>query len=711
MFEGGYLTLMKDSGELVNTSNRTKLLYRVEIRPPDPEAVIATINVAGTELGEGSFIRVVALDLEGNPIRTRTEDYKRVHLENSLYKRISVYECQVVLELWGAPGTRNRLRVNRVRYFYPGRPIEPDVPPGAPRPARGIDYPRSADVQMGWDGENRRVWVRDGVGERRYTYDAWGRVTRQQGCCGSEIDIVAVEASYNAAGRRTEIREMARRWDGSEVAWRTIYTFYDGLGRVKAIGPSPYPPGSEGGASNVIYHYDSAGRLWKEAFPNGNHFIHTYYGAEAPEQQGQLKSIQLCLGDCTAVDEYGNPLGYPVFGYEYRYDLLGRVVWSRESPSGDETEYTYSPVGRLVYESRNGDVSYTRLYSYHLDGSRWWVWRVDGRYGEHFDWYSYDPVSGRLTQVYDQISGVVNSFAWNPEGTLAQWSDESAPYDRVYSYDEEGRLVRIGWDYRDGRERSRYEYRYNSDGFKVWERDWFESERGWQAYAYRFVCSIGCGALPLVIYRDEDGADDLASWSRYQWTTDLLRGFWYEGYEFESAFTWRNLDYELLAGYLWVADLWLPWSGGGFRMRYWDRYGLVVGERLYPAKPKELFFGRRENRDLPGEYVPVPTNPNLSPPVHLPLPSPPPSPKPLPPDIAQLPEPCQKLYTHCIEPIDENNPGGECDAWCLECCEALCPSFTADECYKEVCSRGWIIPDPEENCGMDLIGPKPKPRR
>jgi hypothetical protein len=39
-------------------------------------------------------------------------------------------------------------------------------------------------------------------------------------------------------------------------------------------------------------------------------------------------------------------------------------------------------------------------------------------------------------------------------------------------------------------------------------------------------------------------------------------------------------------------------------MRYWDRYGLVVGERLYPAKPKELFFGRRENGDLPGAYMP-----------------------------------------------------------------------------------------------------------
>jgi hypothetical protein len=358
-----------------------------------------------------------------------------------------------------------------------------------------------------------------------------------------------------------------------------------------------------------------------------------------------------------------------------------------------------------------GQVRYSRYYAYNLDGSRQWVLRDDALNGSHWDMYSYDEVSGRLASVQDVWTGEVNGFAWNPEGTLAQWSDESAPYDRVYSYDEEGRLVRIGWDYRDGRERSRYEYRYNSDGFKVWEREWLETEMGWRALAYRFVCGIGCGRLPLAIYWDYDGADDWAIWSRYEWVTELLHGFWYEGYEFESPFTWRNLDYELLAGYLWVADLWLDYPGGGFRMRYWDRYGLVVGERLYPAKPKELFFGRRENRDLPGEYVPVPTNPNLSPPVHLPLPSPPPSPKPLPPDIAQLPEPCQKLYTHCIEPIDENNPGGECDAWCLECCEALCPSFTADECYKEVCSRGWIIPDPDENCGMDLIGPKPKPRR
>ncbi|GIV07934.1 MAG: hypothetical protein KatS3mg019_0025 [Fimbriimonadales bacterium] len=62
---------------------------------------------------------------------------------------------------------------------------------------RGIDYPRSADVSMGWDGENRRVWVQDGAGRREYSYDAWGQVLEQRGCCGSGegIEVVAVSAS------------------------------------------------------------------------------------------------------------------------------------------------------------------------------------------------------------------------------------------------------------------------------------------------------------------------------------------------------------------------------------------------------------------------------------------------------------------------------------------------------------------------------------
>jgi len=180
-----------------------------------------------------------------------------------------------------------------------------------------------------------------------------------------------------------------------------------------------------------------------------------------------------------------------------------------------------------------------------------------------------------------------------------------------------GRLIRIVWDYGSGGVQVAYEYGYNSDGARMWKRDRRDMQNEQE---YRYVCGIGCGWLPLVIYRDYDGADEWAIWERYEWTTDLLRGFWYEGYEFGPTFTWRNLDYELLAGYLWVADLWLDFPGGGFRMRYWDRYGLVVGERFYPAKPKEQFFGRRESGDVPTKYRPTDPSqlPKPKPPIRIP---------------------------------------------------------------------------------------------
>ncbi len=46
----------------------------------------------------------------------------------------------------------------------------------------------------------------------------------------------------------------------------------------------------------MIYYYDSAGRLWKEAFLNGNHFIHSYYGTDgAGGGCSQWGSEPLCV--------------------------------------------------------------------------------------------------------------------------------------------------------------------------------------------------------------------------------------------------------------------------------------------------------------------------------------------------------------------------------------------------------------------------------
>jgi len=60
--------------------------------------------------------------------------------------------------------------------------------------------------------------------------------------------------------------------------------------------------------------------------------------------------------------------------------------------------------------------------------------------GFSLDIYAYDIVSGRL----ERVEGVdeVHRFGWNPEGMLAWWEASLSRYVRVYSYDEEGRLVR-----------------------------------------------------------------------------------------------------------------------------------------------------------------------------------------------------------------------------------------------------------------------------
>jgi YD repeat-containing protein len=165
--------------------------------------------------------------------------------------------------------------------------------------------------------------------------------------------------------------------------------------------------------------------------------------------------------------------GSLLIGYEYTYDLLGRVEQSVERPSGDTTVYTYTPAGRLESEVRAGQVRYSRYYGYNLDGSRQWVLREDAVNGQHRDVYAYDPVSGRLSSVTDTVPepDEVNQFAWNPEGTLARWEEPNS-YARVFGYDEEGRLVKIERDYGSGGDvQLAYEYGYNSDGVRVWKRD------------------------------------------------------------------------------------------------------------------------------------------------------------------------------------------------------------------------------------------------
>ncbi|GBC92280.1 hypothetical protein HRbin15_00745 [bacterium HR15] len=306
----------------------------------------------------------------------------------------------------------------------------------------------------------------------------------------------------------------------------------------------------------VVYTYDNAtGRLKREDYPNGSYVEYTYYGADNPSQVGFVWKVEHKKADGTLL-----------IGYEYTYDLLGRVVQSVERPSGDTTVYTYTPAGRLESEQRTGQVAYSRVYEYNLDGSRRSVYRNDALNGAHHDFYEYDLVSGRLRAVEDRVSGVPpyprHEFVWNTEGTLARWDDPLVAYDRVFSYDEEGRLVRIERDYGDGSLQVAYEYGYNSDGVRVWKQDMLAQQE------YRYICRIGCGSVPMRVYSRAMGATNWNTQEEYldaptvRWCGTGLGSF---------------IDYPLLAG-RWLSFL----AFEGQEMLYHDAFQIrVAGSTLF----------------------------------------------------------------------------------------------------------------------------------
>ncbi|GIV09698.1 MAG: hypothetical protein KatS3mg020_0635 [Fimbriimonadales bacterium] len=357
---------------------------------------------------------------------------------------------------------------------------------------------------MGWDGENRRVWVQDGAGRREYTYDVWGRVREQRGCGGSGdgIEVVAVSAEYDPAGRKRFEKEL--RADGSVV--RTIESTYDALGRLRSVGDYDGPPvPTPTYRRQVVYGYNNTtGRLQVEQYlPNGSYVEYTYYGANNPSQVGFVWKV-----------EHKKQDGSLLIGYEYSYDLLGGVAQSVERPSGDVTAYTYTPAGRLESEGRTGQVAYSRVYAYNPDGSRAMVMRDDALNGEHHDFYEYDAVSGRLRAVEDRVNPTPpyprHEFVWNPEGTLARWeNNQPNSYARVFGYDEEGRLVRIERDYGNSSLQVAYAYGYNSDGVRVWKQDVVSQQE------YRYVCRIGCGGIPMRVYNRAMGSNSWASVEDY----------------------------------------------------------------------------------------------------------------------------------------------------------------------------------------------------
>jgi YD repeat-containing protein len=116
------------------------------------------------------------------------------------------------------------------------------------------------------------------------------------------------------------VQRQVQTANGSEV---TTYT-YDAWGRLRGI---DYPR-----SADVRMGWDGESRrVWVQD------------GADNPSQVGFVWKVE----HKRSADES------LLIGYEYTYDLLGRVVQSVEYPSGDKTEYAYTPAGRLASEVRS----------------------------------------------------------------------------------------------------------------------------------------------------------------------------------------------------------------------------------------------------------------------------------------------------------------------------------------------------------------------
>ena len=312
---------------------------------------------------------------------------------------------------------------------------------------RAIDYPRSADVSMGWDGENRRVWVQDGAGRREYSYDAWGRVVRQEGCCGDDTQLTLY--SYDAAGRLVGL---------TDPTGRQVTYHYNPLGQLESATDN---------RGSIILSYDGAGRLQRYSYPDGSAWVYLYNPTTGELERQQLWNAQ----------------GEIEKEFVLRYDLRHRLLRSEETRRGEVLTLTYDDAHRTVIEQRTGELAYTRIRVYNVDGSLQSEWH-EAPWVAHWWVYLYDE-AGRLEQIVDVLSGEQHRFVWSG-AWLVRWEASNRSYARLFSYDEEGRITQVDWEsYVTGERQPGLAYRYRWGGGRWYKRD----------YQRELELREGCGGL------------------------------------------------------------------------------------------------------------------------------------------------------------------------------------------------------------------------
>jgi RHS repeat-associated protein len=258
--------------------------------------------------------------------------------------------------------------------------------------------------------------------EESYTYDEFGRVTRDASRIGQQL--YATSLVYDAYSRVTEAY-----YPGGYATFNA----YDSLGFLSAIS-AKVPDRSLFGKRTTVWNSgarDQYGRVTLEVFGNGIETRHVF-----SDEAGYEKEI-----------EASGPDGSHISDLSLNYDLIGNLVEKDEHESGLKEAFTYDPLYRLVSWKVNGKAAGT--YSYDdagritsKSGVGTYDYTGDGPFGavksiktknKQKQYFSYDA-NGNMTFgpkghfIYDSSNLVTEAYRSNDAWSSFSYTPDGARY-------------------------------------------------------------------------------------------------------------------------------------------------------------------------------------------------------------------------------------------------------------------------------------------
>ena len=155
------------------------------------------------------------------------------------------------------------------------------------------------------------------------------------------------------------------------------------------------------------------------------------------------------------------------------------------------TNFSYDGANNLLSETRTGTKPYSGTYTYDMSNRRKTALVITNGVTTHNGTYTCDG-AGRLSQVVDSATGLMEVYTWNNDGSLASSPGPAGSgYSLLFDYDEEQHLIRIKHN-TGGTITTAYEYGYAADGDRRWRKDYAGNVWTW------YPCGVACNAGELV---------------------------------------------------------------------------------------------------------------------------------------------------------------------------------------------------------------------